>query len=83
MEIISESPFFGPENSTQTFFLKLFGHHRDISAKSRDIPPKKLDFTGFEGHTELFGPRPFVGKTTAPPENIRTPEFGFVLFFRF
>ena len=39
------------------FFLKLFGHLRDIPAKSRDIPAKKkCDFPGFEGHTELFGP---------------------------
>ena len=34
---------------------------------------------GFEGHTELFHPRPFTWKTPAPPEDIRTPEFGFVL----
>ena len=37
---------------TQTFFfLKLFGHLRDIPAKSRDIRAKKFDFPGFEGHT--------------------------------
>ena len=27
-----------------------------------DIPPKKFDFPGFQGHTELFGPRPFTWK---------------------
>ena len=47
------------------FFLKLFGRPRDILAKSRDIPPKKFGFPGFEGHTELFGPHPFMWKT--PP----------------
>ena len=39
-------------------FLKLFGHRRDIPAKSRDIPPKKFDFPCFKGHTELFAPHP-------------------------
>ena len=39
-------------------FLKLFGHLWDIPAKSRDIPPKKFDFPGFEGHTEFFGSHP-------------------------
>ena len=54
----------------------------DIRAKSQDIPPKKFDFPGFEGHPELFGPHPFTWKTPTSPENIRTPKFGFVLFFR-
>ena len=62
-------------------FLKLFGRRRDIPAKSRDIPPKKFDFPGFEGHTELFGPHPFMWKTPTPLENIRTQKFGFVFFF--
>ena len=61
----------GRELNTNFFFLKLFGRPRDIPAKSRDIPPKKFDFPGFEGHTELFGPHPFVWKTPTPPENIR------------
>ena len=52
------------------FFLKLFGHHRDIPAKSRDIPSKKLDFPGFEGHIELFGPTPSHG--TPPPHQKRS-----------
>ena len=34
----------GDEHLTQTFFLKLFGHPRDIPAKSRDIPPKSFWF---------------------------------------
>ena len=50
----------GRELNTNFFFLKYFGHPRDIPAKSRDIPPKKFDFPGFEGHTELFGPHPFT-----------------------
>ena len=64
------------------FFLKLFGRFRDIPAKSRDIPPKKFDSLGFEGHTELFGPHPFTWKTPTPPENIRTQKFRFGFFFR-
>ena len=68
--------------NTNFFYLKLFGHRRDIPAKSRDIPPKKFDFPGFEGHTELFGLHPFMWKTPTPLENIWTQKFGFVLFFR-
>ena len=73
----------GQKLNTNFFICKLFGHRRDIpAAKSRDIPPKKFDFPGFEGHTELFGPHPFTWKAPTPPENIRTQKFGFVLFFR-
>ena len=61
-----------PKLNTNFGFLKLYGHLLDIPAKSRDIPPKKFDFPGFEGHTELFGPHPFTWKTSTPPENIRT-----------
>ena len=57
------------------------GPFRDIPAKSRDIPPKKFDFPGFEGHTELFGPHPFAWKTPTPPENIRTQSLGLCSFF--
>ena len=64
------------------FFLKLFGRFRDIPAKSRDIPPKKFDSLGFEGHTELFGPHPFTWKTPTPPESIRTRKFRFGFVFR-
>ena len=65
------------------FSLKLFGQLRDIPAKSRDIPPKKFDSLGFEGHTELFGPHPFVWKTPTPPENIRAQKFRFGFVFRY
>ena len=71
----------GDKHWTQTY-LKLFGCPWDIPAKSRDIPPKKFDFPGIEGHTELFGPHPFMWKTPTPLENIRTWKFAFVLFFR-
>ena len=73
----------GTKKWTQTFFyfLGLFGRRRDIPPNSRDIPPKKFDFAGFEGHTELFGPHPLMWKTPTPPENIRTQKSGFVLFF--
>ena len=54
---------------------------RDIPAKSRDIPPKKFDSLGFEGHTELFGPHPFTWKTPTPPENVRTQKFRFGFYF--
>ena len=67
--------------NTNFFFLKLFGHPRDIPAKSRDIPPKKFDFPGFEGRMELFGPHPFTWKTPTPLENIRTKKFGFGFLF--
>ena len=50
----------GNEIEHKLFLLKLFGHLRDIPAKSRDIPPIKFDFPGFEGHTELFGPHHFT-----------------------
>ena len=73
--------FRGRELNTNLFFLKLFGHPRDIPAKSRDIPPKKFGFPGFEGHTELFGPHPFTWKTPTPPEDIRTKSLGLGSFF--
>ena len=85
-QVVSFFPTIGfhivDENWTQTFFLKLSGRFWDIPAKSRDIPPKKFDFLGFEGHTELFGPHPFTWKTPTPPENIRTQKFRFGFFFR-
>ena len=71
----------GQKLNPNIFFLKLFGRFRDIPAKSRDIPPKKFDSLGFEGHTELFGPHPFMWKTPTPPENIRTQKFRFGFFF--
>ena len=67
--------------SQLNFFLKLFGHARDIPAKSRDIPPKSLVSLGFEAHTELFGPHPFTWKTPTPPENSRTKKFRFGFLF--
>ena len=67
--------------NTNFFFLKLFGHPRDIPAKCRDIPPKKFDSLCFEGHIELFGPHPFTWKTPTPLENIRTKKFGFGFLF--
>ena len=64
--------FRGQKLNTNFVFLKLFGHRRDIPAKFRDIPPKKLDFPGLKEHAELVGPHPFTWKTPTPPENIRT-----------
>ena len=72
----------GQKLNPNVFFLKLFGRFRDTPAKSRDIPPKKFDSLGFEGHTELFGPHPFTWKTPTPPENIRTQKFRFGFLFR-
>ena len=63
------------------FFSNFSGTSGKIPAKSRDIPPKKFDFPGFEGHTELFGPHPFVWKTPTPPENIRAQRFRFGFVF--
>ena len=63
--------FFGRQKlNTNFFFLKLFGHRRDIPAKSRDIPPKKFDFPGFEGHTELFWPPPLHVEDPYPIQKI-------------
>ena len=53
-----------------------------VLVRKRDVLPKKFDFPGFEGHTELFDPHPFTWKTPTPPENSRTQKFGFVPFFR-
>ena len=36
----------------------LGGQFRDIPAKSRGVPAKSLVSFGFEGHAELFWPRP-------------------------
>ena len=71
----------GRELNTNLYFLKLFGHPRDIPAKSRDIAPKSLVSLDFGGHTELLGPHPFTWKTPTPPENIRTKKFGFGFLF--
>ena len=65
------------------FPKKLFGQFRDIPVKSRDIPPKQNWFSpGFRGHTELFGPHPFVWRNPTPPENIRAQKFRFGFVFR-
>ena len=60
-------PRLGP---AETFFSQTFRALPGYPAKSRDIPPKKFDSLGFEGHTELFGPHPFTQKTPTPPEDI-------------
>ena len=45
----------GPKTEQKTFFfLKFFGRLQDIPAKSRNIPPKKFDFPGSEGHAKTF-----------------------------
>ena len=68
---------------TAHVFTAQGGTRRGISQQNSGISrPKKFDFPGFEGHTELFGPHPFTWKTPTPWENIRTQRFGFVLFFR-
>ena len=48
----------GRELNTNFFFSNFSGTPGDIPAKSRDTPPKKFDFPGFEGHIELLGPHP-------------------------
>ena len=62
------------ELNPNIFFSNFRAFWWDIPAKFRDIPPKKFDSLGFEGHTELFGPHPFTWKTPTPPENIRTQK---------
>ena len=70
--------------TTNFFFSQTFrappGYMR---AKSRDIPPKKFDFHGFEGRIELFGPHHFTWKTLTPLGNVRTKKFGFGFLFPF
>ena len=39
--------FRGPKIEQELFFLKLFGHSRDIPAKIPVYPPKQFDFPGF------------------------------------
>ena len=51
-------PNLGPKIEHKLFFLKLFGHFRDIPAKSRDIPPKKVWFPWFRGTYRTFWPPP-------------------------
>ena len=63
-------PFLGPD------FRAPPGHPSKIPG----YPAKSFISRSFEGHTELFGPHPFMWKTPTPPENIQTQEFGFVLF---
>ena len=72
------------KNRTQTPFSQTFQALPGSPGKIPDIPPKKFDFPGFEGHIELFGPHPFTWKTGSPtpPDNIRTQKLGFVLFSR-
>ena len=48
----------GPKLNTNFFFLKLFGHSRDIPAKSRDIPPKKVWFPWLRGTYRTLWPPP-------------------------
>ena len=71
----------GPKFEHKLFFLLLFGHRRDIPAKSRDIPPKKFDFPGFNGHTELFGPPPLHVEDTHPTR--RYPDSKVWVWVRF
>ena len=59
------------ELKIKQFFLRLFGH-------PRDIPSKSLVILGFKGH---FGPQPCMWKTSTSLEDIRTQKFGFVLLF--
>ena len=40
------------------FFLKLFGHFRDIPAKSRDIPPKSLISLASRDISNFLAPTP-------------------------
>ena len=52
------------------FFLKLFGHRRDIRAKSRDIPPKKFGFPGFlsKDKPNFLAPTPSRGRPPPHPK---------------
>ena len=67
--------------NTNFFFLKLFGHLWDIPPKSRDIPPKKFGFPGFEGHTELLAPTPSRGRPPPHPRISGPKSLGLGSFF--
>ena len=56
------------------FFPQTFRGSAGISQQNPRISrQKKFDLSGFEGHTELFGPHPFMWKTPPPTENIHYP----------
>ena len=67
--------------TTNLFFFKLFGHFRDIPAKSRDIPPQSWFSLGFEGHTELFGPHCFRMEDPHPTGGYPDPKAGVCALF--
>ena len=70
----------GQKLNTNFFFLKLFGHRRDIPAKSRDIPHRKLISLVSRDISNFSPPTPSRGRSL--PHRIRTQRFGFGFFFR-
>ena len=69
----SKPPIIGDENWKQTFFLKLFGHPRDIRAKIPGYHGKKFGFPGF--------PHPFTWKTPTHPKLSGPKSLGLGSFF--
>ena len=69
---ISGAQKLGAKNWTQTLFsLKLFGHFRDIPAKTRDIPPKSLISLASSGISNFLAPTPSRGRPL-PHRKIQT-----------
>ena len=60
------------------FFFSNFSGALGIS---RDIPPKKFDFPGSEGHAELFGPPPLQEEDPHPAQ--RYPDQKVCVWVRF
>ena len=71
----------GQTMNTYFSFSNFSGTPGRSQQTSPEIPPKTLVSLGFEGHTELFRPRPFEWKTPTQAEDILTKKFGFVLLF--
>ena len=68
-------PNIGERKLNPNFFSQTFRAPPGYPGK------KKFDFPGFEGHTELFGPHPFVWKTPTPPEISGLKSLGLGSFF--
>ena len=66
------------------FFSNFFfcGHPWDIPAESRDIPPKKFDFPGFEGIPNFLAPTPSCGRPLPHRKISGLKSLGLGSFFR-
>ena len=70
----------GQELNTNISFSNFLSVPGTSRQKIPGYPATKLVFLVFEGHTELFGPHPFMWKTPTPLEDIQTQKLWSVLF---